>query len=526
MSQTDADNLPPASLTRKALLALVDASQTINGELELTEVFNKITEQAAAVFHAEGASVLLFDADRDELVFQTALGPAGGLLEGERIKADQGIAGQVARTGRAVRVDDVRTNRHFFPGIDAKTNVQTHGLMAAPLLRRGQLLGVVEVLNPQDRPNFEEADLELLKVFANLAAAAASNAKAFDQLSRENRGLRESIRSQKMVGESRAIKHVLELCEKVAQTNATVLILGETGTGKELIARTVHDLSDRRDKPFIAVNCAALAESLLESELFGHEKGAFTGASDRKLGRFELAEGGTLFLDELAEMDLATQVKLLRVLQEREFVRVGGTQTLTCDVRIVTATNRDLKKEIDAGRFRSDLFYRVNVFPIHAPPLRDRVEDLPMLVEHFTREVVPSLNVAPLKVNDAAMSCMMSYDWPGNIRELRNVVERAALLAGEQITPEHLPPEIGGPRRDGLGSAGSAGGVTGSVAGGTAAGPSEGGSKLAEHERTLIRKALEETGWNQSAAARQLGISRDNLRYRLKKYGLTKPGTA
>jgi len=505
-----------ASLDRKTLLSLVDASRIINHDLNLDEVLLQVAQQAAVVLDAEGSSVLLIDGAREELVFKTVVGPADRQLLGVRIKADQGIAGQVARTGRAVRVDDVRQNSNFFPGIDAKTNTQTKALIAAPLTDRDKVIGVVEVINPQNRINFSDADLDVLRIFANLAAVATRNAQVYDRVQRDNRGLRESMPTPLIVGESPPIRKVLELCKKVAKSRATVLITGETGTGKELVARTIHDLSDRRDKPFIALNCAALPETLLDSELFGHEKGAFTGAVERKLGRFELADGGTLFLDELGEMNPSTQVKLLRVLQEQQFVRVGGTQTLTCDVRILAATNRDLAKEMEANRFRSDLYYRLNVFPIALPPLRQRVEDLPLLVNHFVRQVVPSLGVAPPRIADAAMSCLMQYHWPGNIRELRNVIERSTLLAGAEITVDDLPPEVaahGCPPEEGAGASGNGGSVN----------DPGGGSKLAGHERALILQALTAAKWNQSEAARQLGISRDHLRYRVKKYGFTKP---
>ncbi len=504
-----------AALDRKTLFALVEASRLISRGLDPNEVFDQVADQAARVLEAEGSSVLLYDEPRGELVFQATHGPAAALIKGERLKADQGIAGQVVRTGRAVRVDNVRQNANFFPGIDAKTRTQTVGLLAAPLIDRGKVLGVVEVINAKGRDNFSDADLDLLRIFANLAAAATRNAQDYDRVSKENRGLRESIKSPAIVGESEAIKKVLKLCEKVARSRASVMVTGETGAGKELVARNVHDLSERRDKPFIALNCAALPETLLESELFGHEKGAFTGAVERKLGRFELADGGTLFLDELGEMSMSTQVKLLRVLQDQQFVRVGGTQTLICDVRIVAATNKDLSREIEAGRFRSDLYYRLNVFPIHIPPLRERVEDLPLLVTHFIRQIVPSLGVPAPRISDAAMMCLMRYHWPGNIRELRNVIERSTLLAGPEITIDHLPPEV----------AARGAGLVAAQQTNAPALPADTGatSKLADHERALILQALAESQWNQSEAARKLGITRDLLRYRMKKYGFKKP---
>jgi len=500
-----------ATLDRKTLAALVDASRAIVSETELAKVFRKVAEHAAAVLGAEAASVMLFDRERHELAFETAVGPGSEALVGERFSADLGIAGQAVKTGRAMLVDDVRQNRHFFQGIDAKTKMKTRSLLAAPLLHQDQVIGVVEVLNPQGRSKFNQRDLELAQVFGNLVSAAAANAKEFDRLTRQNRAMHQVLVSESVVGESSELRHVMALCRKVALSAATVLLYGETGTGKEMAAKAIHRFSPRADRPFIAINCAALPESLLESELFGHEKGAFTGATAQKLGRFELAEGGTLLLDEIGELSMAIQSKLLRVLEEREFVRVGGTRTITCDVRIIAATNRDLKTEMQQGRFREDLYYRLNVFPVTLPPLRERIDDLPLLVGHFVAELAPSLGVPMVGVSDEAMSAMMHYPWPGNVRELRNVIERCLLLAsGETIERALLPVEIA----ERSGSSDEAG--DGNAAGAT-------GSKLADHERALILKAMHETDWNQSAAARALGVSRDYMRYRLKKYNIRPP---
>jgi len=507
---------PP--LERRTLMALVDASRAINAELDLPEVFNRIVEWAASVLDAEAASVLLFDGERHELAFKAVVGSSSRQLVGVRFDANLGIAGQCVKQGRAMRVDDVRRNRHFFPGIDAQTHMRTESLIAAPMAHGGAVLGVIEVINPRGRTHFTNRDVELATVFANLASAAANHAQAFDRVSRQNRALQATQPREELVGTSEAARHAVQLCRKVAAANATVLLYGETGTGKEIAARMIQGYSERSDKPFVAINCAALPESLLESELFGHEKGAFTGATGQKPGRFELADGGTLFLDEIGELSPAIQVKLLRVLQEREYVRVGGTQTLTCDVRIIAATNRDLREEMQAGRFREDLFYRLNVFPIHLPPLRDRIEDLPALVEHFVHRIAPTLGVEPPVIEDRTLQALMTYHWPGNARELRNVVERCTLLAGgDRVTPEHLPPEIQQADRSAASASGAgAGAAEERLVVST-------GSKLADHERTLIVKALEDHRWNQSAAARALGISRDHLRYRVKKYGLRKP---
>jgi len=267
-----------------------------------------------------------------------------------KLTAEDGasIAGRVAATGKPMLVPDVRQHPDFFRGIDEKFQFTTRGLLAAPLRYRDENIGVVEVLNKRGGEEFTERDLTILQVFANLAAISTSNAQMHEALKRENLGLREGARQeQPIVGSSGALKEVIQLCDRVAATNATVLLLGETGTGKELSARRIHAVSPRQARPFIAINCAALPETLLESELFGHEAGAFTGALGQKMGRFELADGGTIFLDEIGDISPSTQIKLLRVLQEREFVRVGGTQTITCDVRIIAATNRDLKNAME-----------------------------------------------------------------------------------------------------------------------------------------------------------------------------------
>ncbi|RYD06625.1 hypothetical protein N752_02850 [Desulforamulus aquiferis] len=309
----------------------------------------------------------------------------------------------------------------------------------------------------------------------------------------------------RIVGNSKAIQEVCTLIEKVADSNATVLITGESGTGKEVAAVSIHHLSSRRDKPFVPINCAALPEALLESELFGHEKGAFTGAVARKLGRFELSNGGTLFLDEVTEMPLSMQVKLLRVIQERQFERVGGSESIKVDVRVIAATNRDPVECIKTGTLREDLYYRLNVLPIHLPPLRDRLDDIPLLVMHFLNKFNPGQEQP---ISPDAMGLLFSYNWPGNIRELQNIIERAVILSqGQEIKAHHLPKEI--QKKD--------------------IPPVEGGSDLIINfpeegislegvEKELILKALEKSNGNQTKASQLLGITRSALLYRAQKY--------
>jgi two-component system response regulator AtoC len=335
----------------------------------------------------------------------------------------------------------------------------------------------------------------------------------------------------RLIGESSAIKQIYGVVEKVANTPSTVLITGESGTGKELIARALHENSSRHGGPFIKINCAAIPKTLMESELFGYEKGAFTGAVGAKPGRFELAHGGTLFLDEIGEIPIEMQVKLLRVLQESEFERVGGLKTIKVDVRLVTATNRDLLQEIGSGTFREDLFYRLNVVPIHIPPLRERREDIPLLVEHFIAKFNERLRKQIESIDEGAVARLISHPWPGNIRELENLMERTVLFCeGPQIRVSDLPPEIGHLAPVTLPSLPAAGtppsGDDISRVGPAAAGLAASSLKEAVRaqtervERELIQRALDETGGNVTQAARKLKISRKSLQTKMKEFGL------
>jgi len=306
------------------------------------------------------------------------------------------------------------------------------------------------------------------------------------------------IESRDVVGASDAIRGVLELAHRVAESDATVLILGESGTGKEVLAREIHRASPRAQRPFVAVNCSAIPETLLESELFGHEKGSFTGAVRQRKGRFELAEGGTIFLDEIGDMSAALQAKLLRFLQDHRVQRVGGSGDITVDARVVAATNRDLEREVAEGRFREDLFFRLNVVTVTVPPLRERPEDIPPLVDHFLRLHAPD-GAKPKKVSPRAMRLLMGHSWPGNVRELENAVQRAVVLSrGETVFPEQLPPRV---------RAAS----PGEIAAGT-------GRTMREVERDVIAKTLKETGGNRTRAAAILGISRRTLQNKIKEY--------
>ncbi|HEX8705957.1 MAG TPA: sigma-54 dependent transcriptional regulator [Myxococcaceae bacterium] len=325
-------------------------------------------------------------------------------------------------------------------------------------------------------------------------------------LRREAESLRDQVRQRtrfhNIIGDAPQLQGIYDVVRRAAATRATVLILGESGTGKELIAQALHQESPRKDKPFVRVHCAALSENLLESELFGHEKGSFTGAVARKEGRFELADGGTLFLDEIGEISAAVQVKLLRVIQQREFERVGGTQTLKVDVRIVAATHRDLTAEVKAGRFREDLFYRLNVVSLTLPPLRDRKSDIPALVSHFLEKYSESYGKEVKGLAPGTLQALLAHDWPGNIRELENAIERAVVLAqGAELTADDLPPVLRGPRPLGSGSSNLIPGAS-----------------MATIEREAILRTLEMVQGSTSRAAEILGISVRKIQYRLKEY--------
>lgn len=352
----------------------------------------------------------------------------------------------------------------------------------------------------------EELTLKIAKILERIREK-----EEYERVSEENLYLRQQLADQhnfgKIVGNAPAMQTIYRTIEKVAQGDSSVIIYGESGTGKELVAHAIHHASPRRERAFVRVNCGALAEGVLESELFGHERGAFTGAVKRKKGRFELADGGSIFLDEIGDIPLATQVKLLRVLQDREFERVGGEETLTVDVRVIAATNKNLQDEIGKGNFREDLYYRLHIIPIHLPPLRKRKEDIPLLIEHFITKVGHQLNMPNIKIENTAVRQLMEYDWPGNIRELENVLERAAVLCeNARITASELPffgqeemtsLDVGS--RDRLDLTQS----------------------LEKLERQLIEQALEESAGVKTEAARILGIKTSALYYKLEKYDLS-----
>ncbi len=425
--------------------------------------------------------------------------------------------GHVAKSRDAVVVRDIKKDATWIARPDWARREQIRGFAGQPLLFKGEVLGVLAVF---PRIPVPEDGVVWLRIVADHLAVAIANARAFEEieclrnkLQEECEYLREEVREAQafgeMIGESPALRAIEEQIELVAPTEANVLILGESGTGKELVAREIHRRSERRDGPLVRVNCASIPRELYESEFFGHALGAFTGAVADRAGRFELADGGTLFLDEVGEIPLELQAKLLRVLQEGQFERVGEEQTRTADVRIVAATNRDLKAEADAGRFRQDLYYRLNVFPVEVPPLRDRSEDVPLLAQHFVRASAARLNRTAPRLTQADLLELRSYRWPGNVRELQNVIERAVITARggrvriELSTDEAKPPPGPDPQSSQPEVVPEA--------------------EMRRREKANLRAALEQANWKISGAggaAELLGIKPTTLTSRIKKLGL------
>src|SRR5262245_8152068 len=454
----DGNGTPVESSIRFQLL--YDLACAFAARTDLDDLFAFVLTKCREVFDAGGASVLLLDPDTSELYFPYVAedDPAilARLLEA-RFPADRGIAGMVLSSGQAARIDDVQSHPRFFGGIDANTGVTTRTLLCAPLTTHQGVIGVLQVVNHRGDQPFTDDDLAFLEALAGSVAVAIENARLFARVKSSEELLRVQVgalrrdlahrdRFSEIVGSAPAMSEVFRLMESAAATPITVLIEGETGTGKELVARGIHRASSRADAPFLAVNCAAVTETLLESELFGHRKGAFTGATQDHRGLFEAATGGTIFLDEVGEMPLAMQAKLLRVLQQGEIIPVGDTRARKVDVRVISATNRDLNTEVVKQAFRQDLYYRLAVFPIPLPPLRQRREDIPLLVDRLLKGVATRHQAEISGIERSAVELLQRYAWPGNVRELENVLERAVALAhsGETIGPVHLPAVIRG----------------------------------------------------------------------------------
>jgi Nif-specific regulatory protein len=495
-----------ASLERRVrhLEAVLEMAQGWYETPETGTLLEEMARSATRLLEAERASVFLWDREAGLLVARPALGVEGGEL---RIADDTGVVGRVVHSAspRRLAERDAKTDVGRDVARELKYPVRT--LLCVPLVTRsGQVVGAFEVLNKR-RGDFSDEDQQQLIELAGHAAVALENSRQLERLLATQRQLiDEAAEETKLMGESPPIVALRATVANVARTDLAVLVLGENGTGKEVVSRMIHLLGRRRDRPFLAVNCAALAESLLESELFGHELGAFTDARQARPGKFELATGGTLLLDEIGEMSLAGQAKLLRVIEEKQVVRVGGSRPIYTDVRIVAATNQDLADMVARRRFREDLFYRLNVVTLPLPPLRQRGNDVILLAEHFLDQFSRDAHRKRPRLTLAAKKTLLRHNWPGNVRELRNVIERLAYLhMNDAIEADDLEPILlsGSDRRLRL----------------------DPELKLAEATRRFqrghIEQAIERHAGNMSRVAQQLGLHRSNLYRKMRQLGIT-----
>jgi formate hydrogenlyase transcriptional activator len=504
---------------RDRLGLLLDVNNAVVSVLDLHDLLKAVSESLRRLVPHEYASISLFDAESQSLHIHALDFPIskGLLQEGLSVPVQGSPTGRALTTRQPVFItrDDIE---QF--GSDIARRILAEGLKSAcclPLVLHDRPLGTLVVAS-LEHDKFPERDGEMLRHVANQIAIAVENSLAFsreveraNKLSEEKLYLQDEIRSEynfeEIIGESTALKRILEQLQTVAPTDSTILILGETGTGKELIARAIHHLSARRDRTMVKVNCAAIPTGLLESELFGHEKGAFTGALAQRVGRFELAHRGTLFLDEVGDIPLELQPKLLRVLQEQEFERLGSPRTIKVDVRLVAATNADLMRKVTDNLFRTDLYYRLNVFPITLPPLRERREDIPLLVRYFAQKYARRMKKPIEAIPVKAMTALTEYHWPGNVRELENFIERAVILSrGVEL---QIPLAELKQRSQAHPMASPNGFATLEIA-----------------ERDHIIRALGETKWvigGPTGAAARLGMKRTTLQSRMRKLGITRP---
>ncbi len=492
--------------TRERLAALIEINREMMGAAAPETVLKLVVASALRLFDAEGVSVALVDAAEGELVFPTVEGE----IEGAEIRLPlgRGIVGAVVQSGEPILCNDTKSDPRFYGGVDRSTGFVTRAILCAPLRDAGRVVGAIEVINTAQPDGFDADDLALLEAFASLVATALERARAIERLDAANRALRETVddRYALVVGDSPAMQQLVATLRTAAATRSTVLLLGESGVGKEVLARAVHRASPRAEAPFVAVNCVALSPTLLESELFGHEKGAFTGAAAQKKGKFELAHGGTIFLDEIGELAPPLQAKLLRVLQEREIQRVGGTRDIRIDVRVVAATNRDLRRGMRDGSFREDLYYRLAVVSALVPPLRERRGEIAPLAQHFLARFGRELGQPPLTLTGDALARLVAHDWPGNVRELSNALERAAVLvSGPTLHAADLLLDERGAVASGAGEAIDA-------------------LPLAEaveaYKAHRVREALTAASGNQTRAAEILGMRQSNLSRLLKSIGI------
>ncbi|HXJ32633.1 MAG TPA: sigma 54-interacting transcriptional regulator [Candidatus Eisenbacteria bacterium] len=507
IGSTDLANL------RERFQALLSVAESITSCREPEDLFARLAGELQRVVPFDFVGLMLYDPERDAVqpaVLETGRTP---LVPRPEVVAADSPTRFVILSQQPLIIPDVAAETRWPEAIMAIRQQGTKSFCVLPLTTARKRLGSL-AFGRREQATYTEAEVEFMGEVAKLVAVAVENATAFreiaqlkDKLAAERLYLESEIKTEhpfeEIVGDSPALRGALQQVEVVAATDSTVLLLGETGTGKELLARAIHDRSSRRERTFVKINCAAIPSGLLESELFGHEKGAFTGAIAQRIGRFEVADRGTLFLDEVGEIPLELQPKLLRVLQEKEFERIGSAKTIRVDVRLIAATNRDLHRMVEEHRFRDDLYYRLNVFPIRVPALRERSEDIPALVRYFVQRLARPMNRQVEVISAETLEALRRYPWPGNVRELANLVERALILSRGRIL--EVPLDALGPRRP------------------PATAAENGDEVLVSAERAHILRALEEANWmlgGPKGAAARLGMKRTTLQYRMKRLGI------
>ncbi len=492
--------------TYTELNALYKIARALAGTAELKDQLHSVLDVLSTNLGMERGMISILDLQSGEAWLDVARGVE--LKEGRvSYQPGEGITGQVAQTGRPMAVRDLHQEALFLDrtGARKKLNRQELTFLCVPIFYQSRVVGVLSADKMSREVQDLDKEVELLGAVAELMGKVVH----FRAVEEENKRLRKILAQPRrpktnIIGRSKGIQEVLGMVDQVAETNSTVLIYGETGTGKELVAKALHENSKRSKGPLVRINCAAMPDTLLESELFGHEKGAFTGAVTRRRGCFEEARGGTIFLDEIGELSAVAQAKLLRVLQEKEFQPLGSSKTVQVDVRVVAATNKDLEQEVTKGNFRSDLYYRLNVFPIFLPALKDRGPDILLLADFFIVKYAREFSKQVKRISTAAIDLLLAYHWPGNVRELENCIERAVLLTDkESIESRHLPPSLQMKSRSMQQS-----------------GKGKMEMLVATFERDLITEALKDTQGNQAEAARLLGTTKRIMQYKVQKYNL------
>jgi len=488
--------------TVRDLNVLLNFSKSLNLVHGLAALQEKVLEAVFEISPADRAAILLTEEGTQG--FASVMGRDRRLGPNQTIEVSQTILKRVIEEHVAVLSNDVPSDETYREA-ESLLAPRVSAVLAVPLEVQDKLLGALYLDTSSQGARFDSELLQLVTALGNVAALAIENAHHLERLGDENRRLQQELNIEhNMVGESERMREVYQFVSRVAARESTVLIQGESGTGKELVARAIHGNSGRANRPFMAINCAAIVDTLLESELFGHEKGAFTGAVGQKKGKLEMAEGGTVFLDEVGELAAPLQAKLLRVLQEREFERVGGTRPIKLDIRLITATNRDLNDASRGGTFRQDLYYRLNVVSVELPPLRERAEDIPLLAAYFTSKYSEKVNRRVAGISPKARACLLRYPWPGNVRELENAIERAVVLGStELILPEDLPDSI-------LEEAASAEGPVTALHDG-----------IREAKKKIIEQAIEQANGNYTEAAGLLGVHPNHLFRLIRTLNLT-----